>query len=384
MHRKPCICIFASLYLPSIGGVEVYTANLAKALADKGYRVIIVTCNIAELASKQMENGVEIVRLPCHRPLRTRYPVPRRDSEAQGLWSYLRTQEIDYTIVNTRFYPLSLSALAFSKDIGVIPVLIEHGSAHLTLGNRFLDVFVRRVEHYLTSRCKRYPADFYAVSEKASAWLQHFGITSKGELSNSIDAEEFAGSSSGRNFKAELDLPKGTFLVSFVGRLVPEKGVLPLLEALESLDRDDFVAVFAGEGPLESSIRSAGGNSCRILGRLSRPDVAALLKQTELLCLPSRSEGFATILLEAAACGTPVMTTDVGGAKELIPDPSFGTILPDSSPSTISKALDKAIEERESLPQQGAKCKTLVTEFYSWDKTAEKTVEACEAAQEKR
>ncbi|HIS40067.1 MAG TPA: glycosyltransferase family 4 protein [Candidatus Aphodovivens avistercoris] len=384
MHRTPCICIFASLYLPSIGGVEAYTANLAKALVRKGYRVIVVTCNIAELASKQIENGIEIVRLPCLQPLRTRYPIPRGNSEVRELWSHLRRQAIDYIVVNTRFYPLSLSALAFSRDIGIVPILIEHGSAHLTLGNRFLDVFVRQVEHHLTSKCKRYPVDFYAVSEKASAWLRHFGITSKGELSNSIDAREFAESSSGRDYRAELGLPENSFLVSFVGRLVPEKGVIPLLNALKMLDRDDFVVAFAGKGPLESSVQNLGKKNCIVLGRLSRPDVAALLKQTDLLCLPSRSEGFATVLLEAAACGTPVMTTDVGGVKELIPDPSFGTILPDASPSTIAKALDEAIEGRKALPLQGAKCRELVTESYSWSRTAEKTIKACEAAQGKR
>lgn len=381
MLQQPCICIFASLYLPSIGGVEVYTANLSRALADQGIRVIIVTCNIANLPSKTTESGIEIVRLPCHEALKTRYPLPRRNEEASRLWDYLKQQRIDYVIVNTRFYPLSLKALDFSDSIGVKPIIIEHGAAHLTLGNRFIDIFVRAVEHSLTNRCKRHDVAFYGVSKQASSWLGHFGIAASGELSNSIDADEYASNASGRSFKKELGLPNSTFLVAFIGRFVPEKGVLQLAEAAASLQGSGIVVAFAGDGPLRSKLSSFECDAVRIVGRLDRKDVASLILEANAVCLPSRSEGFATVLLESAACATPALATHVGGTDELIPNESFGTILPEMEPGTISQALSHAQQNQELLISQGRNVHKRVRDCFSWSATAKKAVEACLHAQ---
>lgn len=109
--------------------------------------------------------------------------------------------------------------------------------------------------------------------------------------------------------------------------------------------------------------------------------MAALLAQADALCLPSRSEGFSTALLEAAACGTPAIATDVGGMDELIPDSSFGTVIPDAEPPTILEALRNAAENRDRLHAQGENVAELVRREYSWDRTAAKTLEACRRAQ---
>ena len=101
------------------------------------------------------------------------------------------------------------------------------------------------------------------------------------------------------------------------------------------------------------------------------------------MCLPSRSEGFATSLLEAAACGTPALVTDVGGTDELIPDERFGTILPDAKPETVATALRRLSRDPESLSMQGTNVAKRVRENFSWKKTAEATLRAFEAAQRK-
>ena len=90
-----------------------------------------------------------------------------------------------------------------------------------------------------------------------------------------------------------------------MGRIVPEKGVRQLAEASRILSGGIFIAM-AGTGPYLQELRHLERNDVfRLLGRLSRQDTAALLAQSDVMCLPSRSEGFATTLLEAAACKTP-------------------------------------------------------------------------------
>lgn len=381
MGKASRICLFTSLYLPSMGGVETYTASLASALSQMGWHPIVVACATHSPAGIETGAGIDVMRLPCRAPLNGRYPIPKRNAEARELWEWLSGQPIGGIVVNTRFYPLSLSGLEFAQEKGIVPILIEHGSAHLTMGSPLVDKGVQAVEHAMTRKCLRYPARYYAVSRKASAWLGHFGIESCGELPNSIDADAYAAGASSRDFRSELGIADGQLLAAFVGRLVPEKGMRALVEAARLLEGEGVIFALAGDGPLRAEAERSEGGALRLLGRLSRADVAALLTQAEVMCLPSRSEGFATSLLEAAACGTPSMVTNVGGTDELIPDPRFGTILPDAHPETLADALRRAKDDRAALAAQGANAAKLVREGFSWKKTAEKVIEACQAAQ---
>lgn len=378
----PCICIFSALFHPSMGGVETYTENLARTLAKSGYRIIVVTLATHGPSGTTVHDDVEVVRLPCRGYLGNRYPVALKNSEHRALWSQLESERIDYVVVNTRFYLHSLEGLAFARAKSVAPVLIEHGSAHLTMGNPFVDAGVGLVEHALTRAERRYGASHYGVSRKSSAWLSHFGIESQGELPNAISADAYADHASTRDFRREFDLPANSFTVAFIGRLVREKGILELAQAVaEWASAQDITLLVAGDGPLGKALRAHESARIRLLGKLCAEDVAALLTQVNALCLPSRSEGFATALLEAAACGTPAIVTDVGGVDELIPNGSFGTVIPDRQPETIRKALELAAENPRLLHAQGRHAGERVRTEHTWEKTAERVIEACRNAQ---
>lgn len=379
---SPCICLFSALYFPSMGGVENYTQHLAHALKQAGFRVIVVTLNTHAGENLACEHDIEIVRLPCRGLLDNRYPIAKKDADYQRLWTWLQDQPIDYVVVNTRFYLHSYDGLSFARKKGITPLLIEHGSAHLTMGNPLIDTGVQLVEHAVTKAQRRFNASYYAVSRKASVWLSHFDITSCGELSNSIDADDYPTKASTRNFRHELNLPSDTFVVAFVGRLVSEKGVIELAEAVENWSLEqEIVILAAGDGPLRETLAAQQNERFHLLGKLHQADVAALLMQADALCLPSRSEGFATTLLEAAACRTPLITTDVGGVDELIPSGEYGTILPSRDTACIREALQKAALDRSRIKETGCCVGKRVRDLYSWDKTAERVIEACKRAQ---
>ena len=382
--EKPCICVFSALYLPTVGGVETYTLNLAAALRDLGYRVIVVTSNTHGLEARESSGGIEVVRLPCRPLLGGRYPIPRKNAAYRKLWSWLEAQSIDFVIVNTRFYLLSREGLAFSRSKGIAPVLIEHGSAHLTMGSPLVDTGVEFVEHVLTRANKRFDASYYAVSKKGSAWLRHFGLTSCGELYNSIDADAFRNQASDRSFRNELNLPEDAFVVAFTGRMVPEKGVSSIAEAARMLETQSGIAfLLAGDGPLRGELEAHASDNLHLLGKLDPRDVSALLVQADLFCLPSRSEGFATSLLEAAACCTPSVVTDVGGVDELIPGSEYGTVIPNADAQTVAEAVSVAAGDRTATQAKGAHVGARVRAAFSWKNTAEKAIEACKRAQRK-
>lgn len=378
------LCIFSALYAPSMGGVEMYAESLARALADIGCKVTIATMNTHNAKSHECDGNVEIVRLPALNVLGGRYPLPKHNAEYRAAMERLIESHPNYVVVNTRFYPLSLTGLSFARKLGVAPVLIEHGSAHLAMGGYATNTIVESVEHMMTVLDKLKRPACYAVSKKASAWLDHFGITSAGELPNAIDADRYAANASQRDFRAELGIPDDALFVASAGRLIPEKGVLQLAQAAQMLEQRsaNVQVAIAGAGPLEGQLAAMNTPNVHLLGKLDRADLAALFAQADSYCLPSRSEGFATTLLETAACGTPAIVTNVGGTDELIPNASYGTIISDMEPDSIADALQNASSNREILKAQGVAVGKRVREICSWKRTAELTLAACKTAQD--
>ncbi len=374
-----CICVFSALYLPSMGGVERFTDSLAAELVAEGHSVIVVTNNTHGLSNSEvLDNGVEVLRLPCKNLINGRYPVPIKNSCYRGLMADLESRQVDGVLVNTRFYLHSLIGVRFAERKGLRAVVLDHGSAYLTLGSKLLDWVIERYEDGITAWLKRRDVDFYGISKKSVEWLCHFGIRAKGVISNAIDAEAYRAQSSGRQFRKELDINQSALFVSFIGRLVVEKGVRPLLEAMRFLQGEDIQLVIAGEGPLSAEIEACGLPNVCLLGRLDGPDVAALLMDSDILCLPTRSEGFATTLLEAAACGVPCIVPDVGGAQELISDYENGFILKEATAHELSDLLLEIYKNKIGVQSMGELSLAIVRNSFSWSKTARLVLRALE------
>lgn len=367
-------------YLPALGGVEKYTYELSSALVKRGHRVIVVT-NVGPSFGWSQDQGIEILRLPSRGFLHGRYPVPKKDQQYQTLMDELRAVDFDYVAVNTRFYPLSIEGVKLAAEKGIVPVVIDHGSAHLTIGNPLVDIGVQAVEHAMTQRVLSYPAAFYGVSQASVQWLTHFGIEAAGTLPNAINADAFVEQASSRDYREELHLPADAFVVAFTGRLVPEKGVSVLLEAAELLADDTRIhLLLAGKGPLESALNAATTSNVHSLGALTSPDVAALLAQADVFCLPTRSEGFSTSLLESAACGTTPIITPVGGVEELVPDEQYGIVIPEARGEVVAEVVRSLARDRQACAQKGAALAERVRSGFSWDETACKFEQACQEA----
>ena len=365
--------LFSALYPPHMGGIETFTYYLAHALVDRGDEVLVVTNDTNGLgAGITDEDGVSVLRLPCFPFFAGRFPVPRLNAISRKLWKHVECPQFDGVLVNARFYIHSLDGIRFAKNMGITPVVLDHGSAFLSFSNPVIDPLVRTYERLITALGKRFHPDDYGVSSKSVEWLRSFGIAAKGVIPNSIDAESFRETSSGRDFRNELGLDAESFLVCFVGRLIPEKGIRAILEASRSRRLVDAGVVFvlAGDGALSKEVDDAQGESLRWVGRLSSSDISALFQQSDLLCLPTRSEGFATTLLEASSCGCPSVVTDVGGARELFPNEHFGTIIDSMDSSDVERAIFDLVKDPDRLAEQSRLCRRMVENESSWDTTA--------------
>lgn len=368
------IAIFSAQYPPHMGGIENFTQNLARALGNRGHAVTVVTNDTNSIgAGWDREDNFDVLRLPCVPLVDGRLPLPKPSAVRRELLKELDAREFDGVLVNARFYPHSLLGMKIARARGLAPLVLDHGSAYLSFSNPLLDPCVRIYEHVMTALGKRYKPRYFGISHKSVEWLRTFGIEAEGVISNSIDAAEFRECASRRDFRAELELDKDDFLVAFVGRLIPEKGISAIIEASRTSELSNRHVVFAlaGDGPLADEVKAAEGPNLCWMGRLGKDDVSALLQQSDALCLPSRSEGFSTTLLEAGACGCPAVVTDIGGARELIPDEHYGTIIKSMAASSIIAAIVHLADDPLLLMEQRRDYQSLVEKNYSWNSTAE-------------
>ena len=349
---------------------------LASELVRQGHKVVVVTNDTHHVGVHEISSsGFEVFRLPCWNVLGGRYPIPIHNADCRFVMRELDARQFDGVLVNTRFYLHSLLGVRIAKRHGLRAVVLDHGSAYLTLGSPVLDWVIARYEDLVTGYLLRQPVDFYGISHKSVEWLAHFGIKARGVISNSIDAAAYRAQASDRSFRSELNIGD-ELMLAFTGRFIPEKGIAVLIDMMQQLQGWRVHLVMAGDGPLRGMVEDASIDAIHMVGRLDTPDIAALLLESDLFCLPTRSEGFSTSLLEAAACGTPSLVTDVGGARELMPDESYGFVIPTADADSSASIICCILREKFDLSSMGNRCRNRVEEYCSWDATARQLIKA--------
>jgi glycosyltransferase involved in cell wall biosynthesis len=128
-----------------------------------------------------------------------------------------------------------------------------------------------------------------------------------------------------------IELPEGAPVLATVGALIPRKGQALVIEALSHLPRDT-VLLLVGRGEDAAALQSLAADRdvadrVHFLGSLDHDLVPLVLSAADAMVLPSSSEGLANAWVEALACGTPIVITDAGGAREVVTAPEAGRIV---------------------------------------------------------
>lgn len=376
---KRTFCIFSAQYLPHIGGVEVFTKNLSEALAGYGCHVVIVTNNIDGLKAHEYVNeGIEIFRLPCWPLLKGRMPLPKKNGQYRHIMDALRSMSFDGIVINTRFYVHTIEALCLAKRKNCKAVIIDHGSDYLTFGNPFLDIFVKIYEHLITAITKSYHPEYYGISTASLKWLETFGIQGKGVIGNAIDSQEFLECGSSRDFRSEFSIQDDEMVITYTGRLIPEKGIARLLKCAEALENEHgYRFLLAGDGPMKTIVETSGLDNVSFLGRLESDDISSLMQQSDVFAFLSRSEGFGGSLLEAAIAGNALVTENVGIAENLVPSTEYGILLEaETSTSEIVDVFKRLHDDPKSRKLMGKACKERANSLFSWENSIRQVFDA--------
>ncbi|MDI6720580.1 MAG: glycosyltransferase family 4 protein [Methanomicrobiales archaeon] len=151
-------------------------------------------------------------------------------------------------------------------------------------------------------------------------------------------------------FRERKPLGERSTRIAYVGRHVEEKGILQFVQAIPEIlsARGDIECIIAGDGPLrerlEQSLREANvSDRVRFTGWIPHDELPEFFNTCRLVVLPSFTEGLPNVMLEAMACGTPVLATPVGAVPDFIRDGESGFIAPDNTPACLTYHVLRAL-----------------------------------------
>lgn len=179
-------------------------------------------------------------------------------------------------------------------------------------------------------------------------------------LKNTVDNEIFYPLSNSdrqagrRTLAKELKVADRTSFILFAGRLHPQKDPILLVRSLAVLNLPDTHLLIAGDGELANDVRAEIarlGLSARVtmLGATSQAEVARLQRLASVFVLTSAYEGLPLVVLEALACGTPVVTTKCGETPNLLNQQS-GLVCPERSPNAVAEAMCRILLKASEYP----------------------------------
>lgn len=279
---------------------------------------------------------------------------------AKSVLGRLLDEGYDFDVIDAHyFFPDGVAAALLGKYFGK-PVMIS------ALGTDVNVIMRNPVARKMMLWAGEQAASVVTVCQSLKATMVGFGMDSATitPLRNGVDLELFRPVDRGATRRA---LGMDRFTLLSVGNLHSVKGHHHVIEALAHLP--DVALVIAGSGPdrkrLEAQALELGvADRVTFLGALPQNQLREYYGAADALVLASNREGWANVLLEAMACGTPTVATRVGGTPEVVRSPAAGVLIARPTPEDV---VDGVLRLRASYPDRAAT--RAYAEEHSWSET---------------
>jgi teichuronic acid biosynthesis glycosyltransferase TuaC len=287
---------------------------------------------------------------------------------ALGAWRTirrLRREGFEFDLIDAHYYyPDGVAASVLSRLFGK-PLVVTARGTDLNLIPDYM--IPRRLILAAAERARASVGVCQALMDR----LRELGGDARKlhTLRNGVDLQRFVPEAR-HQARARLDLPAEGRLLLCVGHLIERKGQHLAIQALPQLPAD-VQLVLAGDGPerraLERQAHALGVHErVRFVGLVPQPELKWWYSAADAPALCSSREGWANVLLEAMACGTPVIATNIWGTPEVVSLPAAGVLMPERSGAGLVTAWGQLFA---NLPERSAT--RLHAETFSWDATTQ-------------
>jgi len=364
------------------GGMNVYVDSLARTLAGRGVRVDVFTRRVDGAAPDETEvaPGYCVVQVDAA-------GVDRADlvgSFAEGVAKWIVGHDATPDLVHSHYW-LSGWAGVLLQEVLSVPLAISfHTLGRVKEATRApgepresLVRIAAETEVVARAGCvvASTPAEAANLIEHYQANPERICVSPPG-----VDHTVFRPGSKERA-RARLGLEAGP-LVAFVGRIQPLKGIDVAVKAIARLDGVRLLVVGGPSGPagesellhLESMAASLAPGRVSFLPPRPHRDIACVYRAADAVIVPSRSESFGLVAVEAQACGTPVVASRVGGLAYAVADGHSGYLIAGHDPTDYAAALRSILDDPATEARLSAGAVEHAAGF-SWDATADRLFE---------
>jgi D-inositol-3-phosphate glycosyltransferase len=398
-------CPLATLGGKDTGGMNVYVRDLTRMLGVLGVHVDVFTRSQSEHVPHVLHDlgyGNRVVHIKAGKEV----PLPKQElaSHTQqffmGIEEFTFRKKLQYDLIHSHYWLSGLAAIKLKASWDVPFVHMFH-----TLGvmkqrvAKFEDEFEgdyrligeKRILDEANRIIAATPAELAQIQ-----WLYQFDTRKIKIIPPGVDLSRFYPISSDEAREA-IGVPPCESMILYVGRIEPLKGLDTLIEAIALMRANGDInetafclAVIGGDPDLGSEnidaemvrlkelCHSHGLDKLvTFLGKRDQDTLPYYYSAAEAVVVPSHYESFGIVALEAMACGTPVVASQVGGLAYLVQDGKTGYTVPASDVDALADRLSRLIHDKELRNRLGEKA-SKVAEDFSWDIIAKQVLDLYE------
>jgi D-inositol-3-phosphate glycosyltransferase len=394
-------CPLATLGGKDTGGMNVYVRDLARQLGKMGIHVDVFTRSQDDHVPHVLHElgyGNRVVHVPAG----PEHPIPKQELAnyipkfVLGVNAFACEKRIKYDIIHSHYWMSGIAAASLSDLWGGTPII------HMfhTLGemkNRIARNAAEREGDYRIHGEKQVlrRADRIVAATIAEVTQLRFLYKAPNDkllvIPPGVDVSHFYPIPADEA-KLFVGLKPDDRMVLFVGRIEPLKGVDTLIQAMSCLQwkekRPVHLAIIGGDpaaSPQEMSAEMARlqklcddlsvGQTVVFLGKRDQDKLPYYYSAAELLVMPSHYESFGMVALEAMACGTPVIASEVGGLAYLVRDGETGFTIPDQEPEMLCEKISWLLNDHDLQARMSERA-VAYAQDYAWEKIASQIVGA--------
>jgi len=400
-------CPLATLGGKDTGGMNVYVRELTRQLGRQGVHVDVFTRSQDEHIPHVLHDlgyGNRVVHIPAG----PEFPLPKPElvnylpDFVEGILEFTRSKGLQYDLIHSHYWMSGIAAdeLKSAWHVPVIHMFHTLGLMKQRVARQPGEAegdYRLRGEQQVLKLADRIVAATPAELAQLQ-WLYQADTKKVVVIPPGVDLGHFYPIAPDEA-KEFVGIEPSSRMLLFVGRIEPLKGIDTLIQAIAEMRENGVfeknhlsLAVIGGDpdvNPDATSVEMARLQAMReqfgvqdlvaFLGRRSQDTLPYYYSAAEAVVVPSFYESFGMVALEAMACGTPVVASEVGGLAFLVQDEVTGFTVPSDEPDTLARRLTELINNPTLRKQMGAQAAKFAQE-YAWSKITARMISLYEDA----
>ncbi|MDB9235517.1 glycosyltransferase family 4 protein [Halorubrum ezzemoulense] len=356
--------ISTDVYPEIMGGGSLHAHEMSRLQSEMGHQVTLLTSDHGDRSAPRIE---ERAGYTIHRSRQVARPI--ENSIMPGIIPQIWQLADDHDVIHahSHLYFSSNIAALLARVVDTPFVLTNHGLRSQTAPNLVMNTFLRTIGRLTFESADQ----ILCYTETDLKRLRRLNIEAPiSIIHNGVDCEKFTPQAGESQEKQIL----------FVGRLKESKGVYSLIRAFARVtdEHPQATLTIVGEGPLKDSLvdlveKHHLSDKVEFRGNIPNHELPSIYAESTVFSLPTNAEGLPRTVLEALACETPVLTSDLPQLEPLVE--GVGLTFSRGSLDKLECGLRKMLDDAERREMMGKRGRKRVMKNYSWAETVRETTD---------